>query len=78
MSLSDYSFVIKGAGHVNESGSNPDFSDYTKLSCVPVQLAPQKFIASVHSGKTVYDVSASFNTEGKQTLLRQFKNIILS
>ena len=39
---------------------------------------PQKICVSNKIGKTVYDVTANFNIDGKETILQQFKALILS
>ena len=44
----------------------------------PINTFPKQLSFSVVKGNTVYDVSADFNLEGKETLLNQFKKLILS
>ncbi|MBQ7980425.1 MAG: hypothetical protein IJ305_02330 [Oscillospiraceae bacterium] len=44
----------------------------------PVNTVPSNITFSIKDKKTVYDVSADFSLEGKETLLNQFKKLILS
>ena len=39
---------------------------------------PKRIKISKEYGNTVYDVVADFSTEGKDTVLKQFKKLILS
>ena len=71
----DLLFIIQGAGRI---GTRTESESVYAKDSYPVQLAPQKFLASLKSGKTVYDVSACFNSDGNQTLLRQFQKLMLA
>ena len=42
-----------------------------------VCTVPKEIHVSKEIGKTVYDVSADFDTEGTQSLFQQFKTLIL-
>ena len=44
----------------------------------PINNFPKQLAFSVVKGNTVYDVSTDFDLEGKETLLNQFKKLILS
>ena len=44
----------------------------------PVMGILKRVKISKKIGKTVYDVTANFNLEGKETILQQFKDLILS
>lgn len=44
----------------------------------PVCTVPKKINVSKIIGKTVYDVTTDFDTEGKQSLFQQFKTLILN
>ncbi|MBQ3418237.1 MAG: hypothetical protein IJH32_10455 [Ruminococcus sp.] len=44
----------------------------------PVNTVPSLITFSVKDKNIVYDVSADFSIEGKETLLDQFKKLILS
>lgn len=44
----------------------------------PVNTVPSIITFSIKDRNTVYDVSADFSLEGKETLLNQFKKLILS
>jgi hypothetical protein len=74
--------MISGGGHIDENALI-DLLEYVsqaspKRSNVQIiRSAPQKIRISKQIGKTVYDVATSFDTEGKQPLLQQFKNMIL-
>ena len=45
---------------------------------LPIMPIPKKIFVSNKIGKTVYDVTANFSLEGKETILQQFKTLILS
>lgn len=45
---------------------------------LPIMPIPQKICVSNKNGRTVYDVTANFSLEGKETILQQFKTLILS
>lgn len=69
--------IIQGSGPINEN-QEISLTEYIPQSDrVPVQLIPQKISFKLSKGKTVYDVSSQFNMTGNQTLLQQFKNLIL-
>ena len=75
--IPEFHFIIKGAGRVDEKTLKSASFDYSP-DRLPVQSEPKRFTATVKSGKTIYDASASFSSEGNQTLLRQFKRLIIS
>ena len=69
--------IIQGSGPINEN-QEISLTEYIPQSnLVPVQLIPQRIGFSLRKGKTVYDVSSKFNISGNQTLLQQFKHLIL-
>ena len=69
--------IIQGSGPINEN-QEISLTEYIPQSnLVPVQLIPQGIGFSLSKGKTVYDVSSQFNISGNQTLLQQFKNLVL-
>ena len=69
--------IIQGSGPINEN-QEISLTEYIPQSdLVPVQLIPQRVGFSLRKGSTVYDVSSQFNISGNQTLLQQFKNLIL-
>lgn len=69
--------IIQGSGPINEN-QEISLTEYIPQSdLVPVQLIPQRVGFSLSKSKTVYDVSSQFNISGNQTLLQQFKNLIL-
>lgn len=69
--------IIQGSGPINEN-QEISLTEYIPQSnLVPVQLIPQRISFSLRKGKTVYDVSSQFDVSGNQTLLQQFKNLIL-
>jgi hypothetical protein len=75
--------VVKGSGRVDETRPI-DLLEYvtpydsTRKDSFQVQAIPMKMSFSMKVGNTIYDVSTCFDTEGKQTMLQQFKNLILS
>lgn len=73
--IPEYRFMIRGAGRVNDKTFCTEDFAYN-ANAIPVQSAPQKFTVSIRSGKTVYDVTASFSQDGDQTLFRQFEKLM--
>ena len=75
--------AIKGMGRIDDS-LPIDLHEYTIPSNekatepVPVVSVPKRISLSKRIGKTVYDVTANFNLDGKETILQQFKKLILS
>lgn len=76
--------AIRGMGRVDET--HPiDLQEYVipksktlRATPLPIMPIPQKICVSNKIGKTVYDVTANFNIDGKETILQQFKTLILS
>ena len=76
--------AIKGLGSIDDSRPI-DLQEYITpysqekrvipLSVMPI---PQKICLSKKIGNTVYDVTANFNMDGKETILQQFKTMILA
>lgn len=76
--------AIKGMGRVDNTRPI-DLQEYVipysqslRKTPLPVIPIPQKICLTKKIGGTVYDVTASFNIEGKESILQQFKNLILS
>ena len=76
--------AIKGMGRVDDTRPI-DLQEYVipvtqsiRKTPLPVIPIPQKICLSKKIGGTVYDVTAHFNIEGKETILQQFKSFILS
>lgn len=76
--------AIKGMGRVNDSVPI-DLQEYvfansqeTTTTPIPIVSVPRRISMSKKIGKTVYDVTANFNLDGKETILQQFKKLILS
>ena len=75
--------AIKGMGRVDDSRPI-DLQEYAitndkkATEPVPVASIPRRISLSKKIGKTVYDVTANFNLDGKETILQQFKKLILS
>lgn len=46
-------------------------------SFVPYYQSPDNESFSMKIGGTVYEVTTHFNTEGKETVLRQFRDLLL-
>lgn len=73
---------ITGGGRIADGEIN-SYADKVKPIPVdgqlgyPVQYIPKKMVLSKEIGKTVYDVTADFDTDGKQSLLQQFMQLIL-
>ena len=76
--------VMKGMGRVDDTRPI-DLQEYVipvtqsiRKTPLPVIPIPQKICLSKKIGGTVYDVTAHFNIEGKETILQQFKALILA
>lgn len=76
--------AIKGMGRVDDTRPI-DLREYVipcsqslRKTPIPVIPIPQKICLSKKIGGTVYDVTANFNMEGKESILQQFKDLILS
>ena len=46
-------------------------------SFVPYYHSPDSDSFSIQIGGTVYEVTTHFNTEGKETVLKQFRDLLL-
>ena len=76
--------VMKGMGRVDDTRPI-DLQEYVipkskdlKDTPIPVTTAPKKICFSKKIGGTIYDVTANFDIEGKETILQQFKALILA
>lgn len=76
--------AIKGMGRVDDTRPIDlreyviPYSQGSRNRPLPLMPIPQKICLSKKIGNTVYDVTANFNVEGKETILQQFKALILS
>lgn len=82
MSGKDYNienFFITGTGKIDDSKPIDLAQSVAPTEYgYPINTFPKQLSFYVVKGNTVYDVSADFNLEGKETLLKQFKKLILS
>ena len=76
--------VMKGTGRVDDTRPI-DLQEYAlpkskdlKDIPIPVTTVPKKICFSKKIGGTIYDVTANFDMEGKETILQQFKALILA
>ena len=76
--------VMKGMGRVDDTRPI-DLQEYAlpkskdiKDTPIPVTTVPKKICFSKKIGGTIYDVTANFDIEGKETILQQFKVLILA
>ena len=76
--------VMKGMGRVDDTRPI-DLREYAipkskdiKETPIPVITVPKKICFSKKIGGTIYDVTANFDIEGKETILQQFKALILA
>ena len=76
--------VMKGMGRVDDTRPI-DLQEYAlpkskdiKDTPIPVTTVPKKICFSKKIGGTIYDVTANFDVEGKETILQQFKALILA
>jgi len=78
-----YRLFVYGGGKIKDD-LPIELSEYIKQVCsdegvgYSVCTVPKKITVSKEIGKTVYDVTADFDTEGKQSLFQQFKTLILN
>ena len=76
--------VMKGMGRVDDTRPI-DLQEYAlpkskdlKDIPIPVTTVPKKICFSKKIAGTIYDVTANFDLEGKETILQQFKALILA
>ena len=76
--------VMKGMGRVDDTRPI-DLQEYAlpkskdiKDTPIPVTTVPKKICFSKKIGGTIYDVTANFDIEGKETILQQFKALMLA
>ena len=76
--------VMRGMGRVDDTRPI-DLQEYVipkskdlKDTPIPVTTVPKKICFSKKIGGTIYDVTANFDIEGKETILQQFKALILA
>ncbi len=78
-----YRLFVYGGGRIKENVPI-DLSEYVRPvdadegTGYSVCTVPKKITVSKEIGNTVYDVTADFDTEGKQSLFQQFKKLILN
>ena len=77
-------FAMKHMGRVDDTRPI-DLQEYAlpkskdlKDTPIPVTTVPKKICFSKKIGGTIYDVTANFDVEGKETILQQFKALILA
>ena len=80
--LKNLPFVICGPGRV------PDYEEIDLAGCVtppnntmegiPVRVLPKQYSFSMKIGGTIFDVTTHFNANGRQSVLQQFRDLILS
>lgn len=82
--LKNFNLFVEGTGRIEDTESI-DLTESIKPDYVidgnPAYTAinfPKRIKFSEEYGNTVYDVVADFSTEGKDTVLKQFKKLILS
>ena len=76
--------VMKGMGRVDDTRPI-DLQEYVmppskerKSTPIPLTTVPKKICFSKKIAGTIYDVTANFDLEGKETILQQFKALILA
>ena len=78
-----YRLFVYGGGRIKEE-LPIDLSEYVRPADADegtgfyVCTFPKRITVSKEIGNTVYDVTADFDTEGKQSLFQQFKELILN
>ena len=48
------------------------------IAAIPIRFNPKPSAFTMKMGGTTYEVTSHFNTEGRQSVLQQFKDLILS
>lgn len=83
VNFKDLNLVICGTGRIDET-QPIDLVECTTGYCptlnrpIPVMPIPGKIRFSRKIADTVYDVTGCFDLEGKQTMLQQLKDLLLS
>jgi hypothetical protein len=83
MELKEMPFAITGPGKIDETLPINLFeyivppNKYSNSQLI-LRLIPSTINFAMKIGGTTFDVNTHFNTEGKQSVLEQFKNLILS
>lgn len=78
----DMPLYMTGMGTIDDSRPI-DLLEYAlpvskcKHAVYPVSVIPKRITVSKKIGRTVYDVTADFDVDGKRTVLQQFKELIL-
>ena len=82
ISFKKMNLAICGTGRIDEKRPinlaeyTIGYSPYRNVP-LPVMAVPEKVCFSKEIAGTVYDVTGSFDLEGKQTLLQQVKDMLL-
>ena len=82
MSIKEMNLAICGTGRIDETRPI-DLAEYAmgyapcRNTQIPMMAVPQRVRFSRTIADTVYDVTGSFDMEGKQTLLQQLKELLL-
>lgn len=83
LKLEDMCLGIIGVGKVNDNipidlkeYAYP--KDYHSYAGMPVRVLPRKTEFSMKIGGTQFDVTTHFNTDGRESVLQQFKELILA
>ena len=75
-------FVICGPGRILDSGEI-DLAECVRppdntFEAIPLRAIPTENFFSMKIGGTTFEVSTHFNTNGRQSVLQQFRDLILS
>lgn len=79
--LRNLPLTICGPGRIPDNAEiNPAECLYSddKTKGIPIRILPSSNSFSMKIGGTVFDVSTHFNTDGRQSILQQFRDLILS
>ena len=82
MNIKEMNLAICGTGRIDETRPI-DLAEYTvdyapcRNAQVPMMAVPKRVQFSRTIADTVYDVTGSFDLDGKQTLLQQLKDMLL-
>ncbi len=73
----DLPVAINGMQKIRVGDENIDLGEYVGSHAIP-KIIPKQVCFSKKIGGTIYDVTASFDMNGKHSILEQFKKLLLS
>ena len=75
-------YMICGPGRLSDSGpvdlARSVLPPDGNIEAIPIRFNPKLSAFTMKMGGTTYEVTPHFNTEGRQSVLQQFKDLILA